>query len=469
MNIKKTILNGLKWTSLSSIIIAILQIIQISILARYLSSEDFGLMAIVMVVIGFCKIFSDMGISNAIIHHEYNTTIQLSSLYWLNILIGFFLFFLISLLSPLISSFYNEPKLTELIILLSMSFIIQSFGNQYKILFQKELNFNIIAKIEISSNIISFLTAIILVLSDNGIYSLVFSSLMNITITSLLFLFFGRKNHIPQLIFSIKEIKQYLNFGAYQTGQSTLNYFNSQFDVILIGKLLGTEALGVYSIVKQLAMRPAQIINPIITKITFPVLAKLQDNRDKLKDVYLKTIYYVTLINFPIYALLSILSEPIILILFGKEWEDAIPILRILAIYFMIRSIGNPIGSLVMAKGKVHLEFWWNVGMFLIFPLSIYGGSYWGINGVAVSLTLLMIIVVIPIWFFMVNPLCHATLKEYINSFSTNFLLTITCAVISSIPLLLIKIELMQTISFIIIFILSYSLFQYKILHKKGL
>ncbi|WP_368029622.1 MOP flippase family protein [Arcobacter sp. s6] len=456
MNIKKNVLNGLKWTSFSSIVIAIFQILQISILARFLSSQDFGLMAILTVVIGFIKIFADLGISNAIIHHKENNELQLSSLYWLNIIIGISLFILILIISPLISNFYNEPRLKELLIILSFSFVIQSFGNQFKILFQKELNFNIIAKIEILSAFFSLLVAVILAYFNYGVYTLIIASLTSISISSFLFFILGIKIHKPKFLFSFIEIKKYLNFGAYQTGQSTLNYFNSQFDVILIGKLLGAESLGVYSIVKQLAMRPSQIINPIVTRITFPILSKLQDNIVLLKDTYLKTVHYISLVNFPIYLLSFVLAEPIVIILLGKEWSQSIPIFQILSLYFMVRSVGNPIGSLVMATGKVKIEFWWNVVMFCIFPLSIYIGSIWLNIGVAYSLFFTIVLTLVPMWHFIIKKLCKATFKEF---FFPLFKILIICLIVLGISTVtfLINVNIyFQSIIYILTFSILY-------------
>jgi len=456
MNIKQSAISGVKWTSSASIIIGVFQILQVSILARFLSSEDFGLMAIVMVVIGFSKIFSDFGISNAIIHHQENTNEQLSTLYWLNILIGIFLFLIISLASPFISSFYGEPKLVELLIIFSFSFIIQSFGTQFRILLQKELNFNLIAKIEVISAFISLIVAILLAIYNFGVYTLVFASLTNTIISTVLFIFNGSKLNKPKLIFSFINVKAYLNFGLYQTGQSTLNYFNSQFDILLIGKLLGTEALGIYSIVKQLAMRPAQVINPVLTRVTFPILAKLQNDLVTLKNVYLKTMYYISLINFPIYLIIAVLSEPIVLILFGNDWEEAIPVLQILAIYFMFRSIGNPMGSLVMATGKVNLEFWWNVAMFALFPIAIYIGSYWNIEGIAYSLLFTIVITLIPMWYFIIKKLCKADFFEFFSPLSKILLQNLFLLIISSIVFIFNINMYLESFIFITIFIIGY-------------
>ena len=196
-------------------------------------------------------------------------------------------------------------------------------------------------------------------------------------------------------------------------GERSINYFNSQFDTILIGKLLGTEALGIYTIAKNLVMKPAQIINPIITKVTFPIMAKIQNDTKQLKNIYLKTINYLCSVNFSIYMAIAVLAEPLVLLLFGDNWLESVVILQILSFYFMFRSIGNPIGSLQLAKGRADLGFYWNLGLFLLVPLAIYLGSFFGLVGVAFALLVLQIFLNFPNWFFMVRPLCGARFKEY--------------------------------------------------------
>lgn len=413
MSLKNKALNGVKWTSLSSIITAIIGIAQLSILAHYLEASDFGLMAIVSVIIGFSALFMDLGISASIIHRQDITHIQLSSLYWLNIASGVLLFILIYSLAPIIAAFYNEHELVPIIHLLAITFVISAIGNQYAILIQKNLRFNTMAKITMVSSFLGFVVAVSLAVNNYGVYSLVYASLVTILIETIINVIIGVKEHRPTFVYKHSEITSMISFGMFQMGERSINYFNSQFDVILIGKLLGTEALGIYSVAKNLSMRPAQIINPIITKVTFPIMAKVQDDTLQLKNIYLKTINYLSSVNFPIYVLIALLAEPIILILFGEKWNDSIIILQILSLYGAFRSTGNPVGSLQMAKGRADLGFYWNLGLFFFIPLTIYTGRYWGLVGIAYSLLGLMVFLAVPNWYFMVKPLCGASFKEY--------------------------------------------------------
>jgi len=276
-DLKKQAKGGIKWTALSSGVRTILQLVQLIILARFLSAEDFGLVAIVMVVIGFSQLFMDMGISNAIIHKQNITDIQLSSLYWLNIFSGMVLTLIVFLIAPVVATFYNEEAIIPLLRLLSLSFLINSIGNQYRVLLKKELKFNVLAKVEVFAGVGAFLFAVTLAIQGFGAYSLVYATLVNVIISNIILLAIGLKSHRPTILYQHNEIKSFLTFGLYQMGQNSIVYFNNQFDVILIGKLLGTEALGVYSLTKQLVMRPSQIINPIVTNVTFPIMAKIQE------------------------------------------------------------------------------------------------------------------------------------------------------------------------------------------------
>ena len=464
MSLKQKALNGVKWTSLSSIIIAILQLAQVSILARYLSPSDFGLMAIVSVVIGFSALFMDMGISSAIIHKQDISHKQLSSLYWLNIFAGSVLFFIVYFSSSMISQYYNEIQIIPLIQLLALTFFISAIGNQYRILNQKYLRFNRLAKVEIASASTAFFVAVICALNGYGVYSLVYATLTSVSISNLIFMLQGLREHKPSFLYKHSEIKSLISFGLFQMGERSINYFNSQFDVILIGKLLGTEALGIYSVAKTLVMKPAQIINPIITKVTFPIMSIVQNDKKQLKNIYLKTINYLCSVNFPIYIAIAILAEPLVLFLFGDKWVESIVILQILSAYFMFRSIGNPVGSLQLAKGRADLGFYWNLGVVFIVPLAIYLGSFYGLVGIAISLLILQFLLNFPNWYFMVKPLCGAGFKEYFKEILMPFLVASIASILGGGGYYFAPIENMYICSLLFLF---FALVAYLYLLKK--
>ncbi len=177
LSLKTQTISGVKWTTLSTVVVNILQLTQIAILSRFLDPTAFGLMALVTVVIGFSQAFLDMGISNAIIHKQQVSQDQLSTLYWINVLAGLFLFIIICGVAPFVASFYKETELTKLIILVAMSFLVQPFGQQFMVLWQKEMRFREIAKIEIITKSFTFVVSVWLAYRGFGVYALVFGTL----------------------------------------------------------------------------------------------------------------------------------------------------------------------------------------------------------------------------------------------------------------------------------------------------
>lgn len=402
MSLKKQALSGVKWTTAASVINSVVQLVQLAILARLLDATDFGLMALVMVVIGFSQMFIDMGLSNAIIYKQEITIEQLSSLYWLNIIIGVLFFILLIIFSPLISNIYENQKLTPLINLVAATFLIKPWGQQFMVLLQKNMRFNAIAKTDIASRFISFVVVIVFAYNNFGVYSLAIGSVINAIFSTIGYNFYGRNLYKPKFYLNIKLLKDFLSFGLFQMGEKIIIYFSSQFDTILIGKLLGIEILGVYNVAKNLVSKPAAIINPIITKVTFPLMSTINNDERRLKDIYLKSIKYMSYVNFPAYIMIFLLAEPLVLIIFGQKWTNAIYIVQFLSIVYFIRSTGNPAGSLLLAKGRADIAFYWNLIFLFITPLSIYLGSYKGMDGVLISLLFIQIITFFLNWKFIV-------------------------------------------------------------------
>lgn len=419
MSLKQKAISGVKWTTLSSASIAILQLLQLMVLARFLSQHDFGLVAILMVIVNLSLVFVDFGLSNSIIYKKEITPEQLSTLYWLNILIGLVIYIVLYSMSELIANFYNEDMLSDLIILISIVLIIQAFGQQFRTIFQKELQFNTLAKIDVFSTVISVVSAILFAWYNFGVYSLVYAVIIMATLKSIFLIFFGTKHHKVKFIFNLKDVKEFLSFGLYVVGNGMVSTMATQIDVLLIGKLLGTEALGLYSIAKELILRPSQLINPIVTKVAFPLMSKVNHDINEVKRLYLKLVNYVSSVNFPIYVATIILAPEIITVFLGEKWLEIVPLFQVLAIWALLRSRDNPIGSLVMALGKPQYEMYWNISMMVYMPIMIYIAAHFGIIGIAYGNLLSVVILFIPGWYFLAFRLCRVSLKEYfMSSFS---------------------------------------------------
>jgi O-antigen/teichoic acid export membrane protein len=399
-------------------------------------------MALALFVIGISKIFIDMGMSNAIIHKQRVNKYQLSSLFWLNIFMGLIIFIIIFICSPFIANFYNTPELKGVIDWIGTTFLVLPWGQQFESLLKKDLKFKALSLRDVIGATGGLIVAVVLAYWDYGVYSLVYANLTAAIISTTLLTFLGFKNYRPKFIFSYRSLKGtgFFSFGFYQMGEKVLNYFNSQFDTLVIGKILGMEALGLYNIAKLLALKPYQILNPIITKVAFPVFAKVQDEIVRLKRAYLKVINLLTSATAPVYVLMIILAKPIIELVFGAEWLEATPILQLLSIGALCNSIGNPIGSLQLARGRADWGFYWNLGMFASMPLTIWIGSFFGLIGVAASLAIFKIFVtILPSWYFFLRPLCKARFSEFFRSYALPILLGVISGICTFIISLLVE------------------------------
>lgn len=414
MSLKRQVLLGLKWTSIATICMAIVAILKISILTRFLEKSDFGLMALIMFVLGFMNLFSDMGLSTAVLHKQNITKKAYASLYWLNILFCLTFYFLLWLITPIISELYDQPRLTTLIPLVGFVIIFSGIGIQFKTIETKHLNFKYISLIDIFAAIISLIVAVVLALSDFGILALIYSVLIQSFVSNLLYFLLGLKKYGLLFYLNFNETKPYLKIGVYQVGGQIVNYFNRDLDILLIGKFFSTEILGGYSLAKQLVFRPIQLINPILVKVASPTLAKFQNNLETLRSRYLKLINIVSSINIPIYGLLIIFAPFIIEVVYGSGFGDIVVLVRILSIYMIFRAIGNPIGSLVVATGKTHLEFIWNILNLPLIPLAVYIGAKFDIMWVAISLLITAVLMFIPSWKLLVHKMTGASLLDYI-------------------------------------------------------
>lgn len=416
MSLKGQIILGLKWTSFATICIAITAILKISILARFLEKSDFGLMALVTFVMGFMNLFSDMGLSSAILHKQNITKKAYASLYWFNIALCAILYGLLLLVTPIISTFYNEPELNDLIPLLGLNLIISGIGIQFKTIETKNLVFKGISIIDIIAATISLIVAIWLAVNDYGVLSLVYSALAQYFISNLLFLIIGIRKYGLLFHFKLDETIPFLKIGIYQVGGQIANYFNRDLDILLIGKFFSTEILGGYSLAKQLVFRPAQIINPVLVKVASPALAKFQNDINSLKQNYLKLIKIVASINMPVYLVIILFAPFVVHIMYGSGFDNIVILVRILSVYMIFRAIGNPIGSLVIATGRTDLEFYWNILNLFIMPLFIYVGAKYGIVEVAYSLVVAASVLFIPSWRLLTYKMTGATLKEYVTA-----------------------------------------------------
>ncbi|MFJ5964403.1 teichuronic acid biosynthesis protein TuaB [Bacillus sp. NPDC093026] len=373
-SIKNRMLSGAKWTSLSAVIITLIQIGQFAFLGNVMSLKEFGLVGMITTVTIFTQILLDLGIGAAIIQKEQATDRQLSTLYWMNLLTGVVLFCLLILVSPIIAAFYSRHELEGLLKLLSIMFLIAPIGQQYQYMLQKDLAFKTLSTIETFANLLSLVVLLVLAFLINPIVAYVMSQVVLQSGKGLLYAAAYWKKWHPSPVFALGEVKEFFSFGAFQLASRLVNRAGSNIDMILIGRFLGAEALGIYSLAYQIVTIPVLKINPIVTRVAFPVFSKSQRDHSVLREGFLSMTNMLALISFPLLIGLVAVSDSFIEVVFGERWLVAVPVLNILCIVGLLRVLMNPNGSILLAKGRADLAFYWDTGMLIVYGCALYAG-----------------------------------------------------------------------------------------------
>ena len=424
--------SGFRWNSISLIYSALIKILMTTIFARLFTPGEYGLMGLILIIIGFGRLFSDIGVAGAVIHYQKVSQKQLSTLYWLSFLVGFLIFLILILISPLISIFYSEPELTPLIRITAIIFLITPLGQQFETLFRKELKFRSLAYIEIISSTFLLSISTILAFYHWGVISVLIAYIFESFIKSFMIFFIGLKIWRPTYEFEFFEISKFLSFGMYQMGERSLNYFNSNIDKIIIGKFLGTISLGYYSVAYNLILYPITIINSIFTRVSFPYFSKMQNNIKLLKEKFFDLINIISFINFPIYFLLIVIAPYFVPFLYGPQWYPSIILVQILSVVGLFRCISNPIGSLLIAKGYARLGFLWNAILTMIFPfIIILGIIFGGIYGVPIFIIHFYLIFFYINYHVLIRKILNPCFKEYLKSFGLNLIFSILASLLS--------------------------------------
>lgn len=422
--------NGIIWNTSSTIIRSFVSLFQVAILTRLLSKEDFGIIAIASVFIGFTQLFLDLGISVGIIHKQNMNREEYSSLFWLNIISGLILTIILIGSSTLIANLYNDKTLIPIIRLLSLSVFFAALGSQHRTVQQKNFRFRYIAIIEIISSIITISVAIILANSGYGVYSLVYSTLSGVILSNVLFLIIGlTKDNNVFFHFKFSETLPFLKIGVYSIGSNILDYFSREIDVIFISTYFGKEILGVYSLCKKIVQMLYNIINPILTKILTPLFATIQADISKIKKVYLLLIESLSIVNLPIFILVSIFSRTILITLYGDSYVSGSFILSVLSLYYGILSLSNPVGSLQIALGRTDIGFYWTIYRVIITIVVVFVSSFYNIETLVLLFLLMSILNTLLSWRYQINILIKIKLNEFVNCIYKPMLLLIIMSI----------------------------------------
>ena len=306
----------------------VLQMSSTVVLARLLTPEDYGLIAMVSVVIKFVQMFKNLGLSAATVQREQINHRQVSTLFWINVGLSFAISTVVILIAPAVAWFYQEPRLTKIMLVLAGSFLIGGVSIQHKALMKRQMRFTRIAQINLSSFLIGVIVGVVSAWYGAGYWAQVIMQLtIALTYSIGIWLACSWRPGLPAWDSGIRSM---LAFGGNLTAFGCVNYFSRNLDNILIGRYWGSQELGLYAKAYQLILLPIQQINLPVNSVAMPTLSCLQSQPEQYRRYYYKAILAITIMGMPLVAFTFAVADKIILFLLGEKWMAVVPIFQFL-------------------------------------------------------------------------------------------------------------------------------------------
>lgn len=375
--------NSFKWSAIGTTINKVLSIIVFIFMARQLTPSDYGIVALLTILIGFAKVFTESGYKEAIIYFKIKDEKQLSSIFYLLFLLSLVFFIILNLfknqLATLLMNGIDEYILYVSFILLLSPLKVVSLAK-----FEESMKFKEITYIEFISLLVSSLAGLFLAYSGFGVMSLIVMLIVNEFM--LIFLFYFLSSWRLKLVFDFQSIKYIYNYSIHLISFTLVNFITENLDKLLISKYMGKADMGIYQRTQQLTIMPAMFISQAIGRVFFPYIISFKDDLEKVKELHIKTLQLIVFSGFPLLSLLIIFSDEFVLLLLSEKWKAMIPLLEIFAIMGMFQVIGFITVNLYKSLGYTKLQNKINLILKANVLISTVIGINFGIMGLIYAL-----------------------------------------------------------------------------------
>ncbi len=370
-------------------------IVRGGILARLLSPEDYGLQGMVLALVSIALFFKDLGLSTATIREERISQEQVSNLFWINTGLGLLSMCLVVMLGPVLVWFYGEPRLLEIAVVLSLAYLFGGLSVQHQALMQRQMQFDRLAAINISANVVSSLIGVYLASIGCSYRSLIWMQVAN----SLLLMvgFWLGSGWVPSWMSRGSGCRSMIRIGGHVAALNTFATVSNHFDAVLIGRFCGILNLGLYSRAFQLVSLINTQLRMAVSSVALPGLSALQKEPDRFSRYCLRCISVIAFATMPCAAFGVVFAEDIIRIYLGMEWLDAVPYFRILSIGAFTTPVIITVANVPLALGYSRRYLWTGIlkGTSRLLAVAV-GVAGWGAMGAAVGLVVIDLLIWLP-------------------------------------------------------------------------
>ena len=362
---------------------ALIQAAALIVLARLLAPADFGILAMVVAIVGLGELVRDLGLSNAAIQAPSLTRGQRDNLFWTNLGLGLVFGLALFALAPLLATFYDTPAVTDVARWLALTFLINGFAAQYRANLLREMKFGVNALLDVLSAAGALGVAVAAATNGGGIWALVAQELTRCVLLATGLVVVSR--WLPGLPRKGESIRSFVRYGIHLVGTQLLGYASRNVDTVVLGARFGAVISGLYSRAYQLMALPITQLSHPTTKVALPVLSRLNDEPRRYQDFLLRGQTLLLHLLAPAFTLCIMLAEPVVLIALGPQWSEAASILRILAIGGIFEAAAFASTWVFLSKGATAAQLRFTLVTRPVIIVTIVVASRWGPEAVAAA------------------------------------------------------------------------------------
>lgn len=374
---------GAAWAVGGQLFAEPMRIVNTAILARLLTPADFGLIGMAAVFFGLTAITTELGPSAAIIARKELSDEEVSSLFWGSTGVGVVLTLLAVAAAPLVASIYREPRVAPVFAALAFTVVLSAEALVHNALLRRRMDFRIPAMANLAAVAVNGIVSVAAALLGYGYWSLVIGTLVAVLVSVVIVQIGARFR--PKLHFRWSEVKPFMSFSTTVTGAELANYGSSNVDNLLVGRLLGTGALGFYALAYNLVTYPVRMFATLIAQVTLPALSRISDDAERFKAAYLRATGLSSAIVLPVLVVALVAAPDLVVGVYGGQWTGAILPFQLLCLAGMARSIGVFARSVFKAAERPMLQLRWDIALLGGVILGAIVGAPWGVGGIAAA------------------------------------------------------------------------------------
>lgn len=398
-SLKQKTMSGLFWSFTELMANHGIQFLIQIFLARILLPEHFGIIGMIIVFIAISESVVDSGFTQALIRDQETSQVDYSTVFYFNILIALVMYSVLFVVAPTISSFFQEPQLTNIVRTLALVLIINSFGIVQKVMLIKKVDFKKITKISFTAVTISGVITITLAVLGFGVWSLVLNMILIKFIQALLLCLFNR--WFPSFVFSVQSFKKFFKFGYKLLISGLIDTFYNNLYFLIIGRLYSPSQLGFYTNANKVRDLASQSVAAAVQRVSYPVLSKMQDNATRLKANYQKIVKMSAYINFPLLIGLAAIAHPLFNLIFGEKWMPSVIYFQLLCLAGMLYPLHAVNLNILQVKGRSDL--------FLLIEI------------IKKAILTVLIVLSLVLKLGIIGLICAAVLNSYISLFINTY------------------------------------------------